>query len=565
MAQLALLQDPDFEQLHKQITQAHGAMRRGVDEEYDQAVWDDYGIPLAETLNFEWSIPEYRPEIDAQQNFRRNKFVVAKEVGYVTPISNPAMLQSISTKLNNAAHLAYKCGFRYVKNLARGGYGMAVLLEFKHQNGEWGPYVLKIGLQGEQRDHAVMKELARAKHIVQRVSARELNEQNGRNIQPGARPADDPQQPLDAAEPCEEPYEQDLYDFDTDESLILMEYCRHGDLGRAIVRSNLDAEKAENTGSRTSEPILWRLFKCLNKSVIGLAYPPIHQPRPGDLRAYGVPITETIPPAGERTFMNFVHFDIDPSNVFVGELDQSVHSEVPLFKLADFGTTMQVDEEFENDAEQLWKARLLGKLGHMAPEQWSPHWDLVTLNPRDDDIQVAGRYGCLTNVYQIATVMFSAIVGKGVPQPPIAKLFQVPVAGPNGDETESRYTLGWELLELENYDSLSLELRELIVDCLSLDPRHRPGPDQLSEVIDQGIRDHPMTDKDRETVKTTYLDGKDWKSKPMPWTPKENIDPNKMDEEEIIEEEEKDPKGKRKAETEKELPASKKPKHTPDP
>lgn len=529
MAQPGELSQGVFLQLKKEITWEHLCMRSGTDTSSNPQP-ADLQIPLypnAIDINFEWLDEEDLQRIKDKQPTECPQFQVVKDVGAITPIRDIMELGEISTKLNNVAELAYKCGFRYVKNLARGGYATTVLVEYDHQEGGWGPYVLKIGHYGPQRDLGVVKELACAKHIVQRVSALHLNKENGRTVVDGARPNNLLQQPLDEPEPCRQPYAKDLADFDDDPSLLLMEYCRHGDLAQAIGGTNVKAQNEKRAGSLVSEAILWRLFQCLNKSIIALAYPPMHQPQPESRYPFGAPVTEQVPPEGERTLMNFVHFDIDPSNIFIGEPDQYSHSEVPIFKLGDFGTAEKVDINFTTSAQKLWRARRYGKKGHKAPEQWSAHWDTVDDNPLPEGIDVAGHYGSATNVYQIAAVMFCAIMGRGVPHPPLAQMVSVNL---EGGGKENRYTLGWELLEEGRAENLSDDLRDIIVDCLSLDPRHRLTLEQLDGYIAAGIESTQLTDEDRAIVKEFYLQGEVWQSSSTPWTPGNTIDPNKATE-----------------------------------
>ncbi|OTA99631.1 hypothetical protein M426DRAFT_16233 [Hypoxylon sp. CI-4A] len=154
--------------------------------------------------------------------------------------------------------------------------------------------------------------------------------------------------------------------------------------------------------------------------------------------------------------MNMVHFDIDPTNILIGglELNQAgldtwqrtqddaqekenhvareidhvkprldrvkgEHELVPRLKIADFGNARIIKKNKRN--EYYVAKRQDGKMGWLAPEQFSKEWDHIP--PRADGSEVAalndlGNYGPHTNIWGIAQVMWCLITQLNPPLPP---------------------------------------------------------------------------------------------------------------------------------------------------
>src|SRR3569833_2578881 len=82
-------------------------------------------------------------------------------------------------------------------------------------------------------------------------------------------------------------------------------------------------EKAGTTGVIFPADELWLVFDCLVRACIAMRHPPRYQLPAGGGRPrppWGGPIPETVPPPGTVgvAHSNIVHYDIDPSNIFVG-------------------------------------------------------------------------------------------------------------------------------------------------------------------------------------------------------------------------------------------------------
>ncbi|KAI1390443.1 uncharacterized protein F4822DRAFT_443300 [Hypoxylon trugodes] len=284
---------------------------------------------------------------------------------------------------------------------------------------------------------------------------------------------------------------------------MILEYMEHGDLQGLI--SKLAHEKNKGTGSLGKVPntVLWSFWLCLIRACIAMEYPPrkfhpnrdrsgtrlglfqrisngasgirnllslkssgrspTHEELADNIRSRGKgDLTETIP-TGFRASrrQNFVHFDIDPTDVLIGglELDADgvdsweearresqanrgsagepipisdvqylerrmdrVHFEhelVPKLKMADFGLSDKVKTFKRNDRRHRCKH------GFYAPEQFGEEWDHIP--PLKDGLhlansKVAGNYGPHTNVWGIAWVMWMLITKYTPPTPPEAQI-----------------------------------------------------------------------------------------------------------------------------------------------
>ncbi|KAI1385713.1 kinase-like protein [Hypoxylon trugodes] len=232
--------------------------------------------------------------------------------------------------------------------------------------------------------------------------------------------------------------------------------------------------------------ILWQIWLCLVRACVALKYPPrkFHPDRSrGNQFAAGPEsLIETIPPPEKRwRAKNIVHFDIDPSNIFIGNLEQrppeleeilegfhitsqdekddkggkdkkdkgskpqsqgassgpkwrklkrkydevgddrapGEHSSVPIFKLADFGLAKNVERQKRN--EYYFRRRKIGKADFLAPEQFAAEWDKippVRSGPEVSEQDVIGNYGSPMNVWGMALVMWRIITQLETPKPP---------------------------------------------------------------------------------------------------------------------------------------------------
>ncbi|KAI0126081.1 hypothetical protein BJ170DRAFT_725884 [Xylariales sp. AK1849] len=296
---------------------------------------------------------------------------------------------------------------------------------------------------------------------------------------------------------------------------ILLEYLENGSLASLLYKLR-SAEKGEGA---IPQRVLWSFWLCMIRACVGLEYPvkkfhPLRE-RPESmpinavdeaaarenkmfrtLKSLGIPIfdkaaheeknrqyeqlqgdmIEEVPTGALRQQgENIVHFDIDPSNIFVNGFELNVatmkewkevldkdegtsgpgtsttqnaekdtsggnpkpfshtavkpdraaheHELVPRLKLADFGMAERIKYQKRNIyyLNRRWKA----KQGMFAPEQFGAEWDFIP-DERDGsqlaDNAVAGRYSSATNVWGMALTMWSLITQVWAPHPPQAQV-----------------------------------------------------------------------------------------------------------------------------------------------
>ncbi|KAK1834064.1 hypothetical protein QBC39DRAFT_30588 [Podospora conica] len=187
------------------------------------------------------------------------------------------------------------------------------------------------------------------------------------------------------------------FDDEDAQDLMMMEYYPLGPLDQAI---------RDNGERGFPKRVLWHLFDCMIKGLIGLEYPPLKQKFTDYKDDYGPPISETIPAAKSRVATNLVHFDIDPQNIFIGEYgegpDHDHHDYVPPLKIADMGLAIDFVPQYLRNRELIWTKRDSGKHAHFPPESFHEEWEWVRSRPlAHPELRVAGKYSWKTNLYQI--------------------------------------------------------------------------------------------------------------------------------------------------------------------
>ncbi|KAK4132684.1 kinase-like protein [Trichocladium antarcticum] len=399
-------------------------------------------------------------------------------------------------------------GFRFVKILGWGGLGVASLFEAVDPGRGTKKVVCKMDLRrdvpcvkGEIEMHL---KTAGAKHVIQRVVLARPSARGAAAEPPPAVAGRAPgyRQPRGAAlraalqaaiggllspearAAAEEDARQKL---DEDQGVLFIEYMERGRLDDHIA-------KVAIKGTHFPNEVLWQVFDCLFRAVIGMAYPNAFQPvgsnpRTDDISqvsetCYGLPLRGGF----EDTI---VHFDIDPLNILVGDFDQGDHNLVPVIKVADLGVAKLFGLMDRFKTVPMWSARKCGKAHIMTPEQFSEEWDYIDSTPAAAQSQVAGNYNWWTNLYQIGLVMWTMITLHHTEQPPVAD--ELALANHDGTITPGVFSYGGILLH-PSFAHVDAELRHLVMLCLNYDPTTRPSMAQISEALDRRVcRFGPVT------------------------------------------------------------------------
>ncbi|KAI5920295.1 kinase-like domain-containing protein [Camillea tinctor] len=272
------------------------------------------------------------------------------------------------------------------------------------------------------------------------------------------------------------PRDPDQMDGDVNKDYMITEFAGFGSLTDFI---SLIARKNETIPNR----IIWRLWLCLVRGIIGMAFP-VRKFHP-DRRAPGNELLDEIVPENDDLYeqmQNYVHFDLDPTNVFVDDNDMNdpEHDVSPLMKIADFGLTVNV-KTMKRDTYYS-KLRYRGKSGFFSPEQFSEGWDLIPDERNGDNIcrqPVCGNFGPHTNVWAIGCILFSLVTGSYPPLPPQAA--DVNLGG------RSFTSYGWYALDAK-FAHVDPPLRFLVAQCMAHTPANRPSLRDLLDGAMCGVR-----------------------------------------------------------------------------
>ncbi|KAI1387855.1 uncharacterized protein F4822DRAFT_444393 [Hypoxylon trugodes] len=307
----------------------------------------------------------------------------------------------------------------------------------------------------------------------------------------------------------DDPYDENRRDY------ILFDFMEHGDLATLIHRMRLLNERAPNR-------VLWSFFLCMVKSCIALQYPPrIHHPKkrevigpalaqlearyarlginePGNAaKLVGKDLFEELPrPSRRWAGARYVHFDIEPRNILIGDVDVNAedgeHAIIPRLKLADFPLMRKIRPNKANDFYTA--SRVHGKMGFLAPEQFGEDWEFVDLThlagPELSEQPVAGNYGPWTNLWGIGMVMWCLITQLRAPMPP--------QKGPEepGDEYLSPNYCPL-LFDNEEFGYVDITLRRLVRECLRHNPEDRLTLPELLPIVEEGARKTFYKESDR--------------------------------------------------------------------
>ncbi|KAI8964237.1 kinase-like domain-containing protein [Daldinia sp. FL1419] len=266
-------------------------------------------------------------------------------------------INSVKDRLAGAKIYFSSNAFRYQKTLGHGGLGLALHYRYEGQ-GDHRDVVLKVPLRNweaddfrEEGNH--MEMLRGAAHAVQSIDPKDIRrrellpyyrypqaddssseeESSGDESVAGpTRPAKRPRIPMNSAQIEERrqrirDHQRAWGDRRTREGntrrrrdYLLLEYLEGGDL-RGLIKRLTQAAPGRGTGvTKIPNRILWMIWLCLVRACVGMKYPPrkFHPER-----FQRKDLIENAPPATKRwRAKNIVHFDIDPTNILIGNVER---------------------------------------------------------------------------------------------------------------------------------------------------------------------------------------------------------------------------------------------------
>ncbi|KAI0895258.1 kinase-like protein [Annulohypoxylon nitens] len=463
---------------------------------------------------------------------------------------------------DRAAH-----SFKYKKTLGHGGLGVA--LHYQYEGVQPGKDIaVKLSLNSWvasdiRREADATRAMARAAHCIQIIepekvglprsreyddimrdidsssdeesSGDESHDESSRPRIPHPRIPRNQLTPMDLAEKKQRREQRRIQRKNrmtdrTRKDYMLLEYVEGGNLLTLIDKMVV------NEYSYIPNRVLWQLWLCLVRSCVAMKYPPrkFHPDRPTRRRPNGrTDLIEMIPPPHKRwRAKNWVHFDIDPSNIFIGNIEippkrlqkrpylprvelaqpdraPQEHSFVPILKMADFGLAREVKSHKRNI--YYFSTRQNGKPYCYAPEQFAGEWDKI--NPVADGAEVSeqnivGNYSSPMNVYQIALTMWNVITQFQQPTPvrPQIPLDQLDNIEPHRDWQDRTPSFVDELINTADpkvkisycpllmdkgptaYDGIDVELRRTVYECMYHRPHDRPTIEALLAQAEAGIQ-----------------------------------------------------------------------------
>ncbi|KAI2636102.1 kinase-like domain-containing protein [Xylaria nigripes] len=353
--------------------------------------------------------------------------------------------------------------FKYQRCLGWGGNGLAAAFDVVDENDQKDRSVvvkmmLKDGTDAAKFEVNALKKHARSEHIVQLlyVDGEGLIDNTGMSEADEDTTANSPDAPKHASNPP---------------TTIILELAENGDLAQFIAKVRAHNETIPNR-------VLWRLLLCLIRMCIGLAYPP---GRINQYRNVPGPITETVLDGLVQYPQRIVHFDIDPKNVFVGDLVGKEHKLTPLLKLGDFGMATEI----RADQADLYyeRRRAWGKYGFYAPEQFCADWDyiyrgwdLISTHP------IAGNYHWHTNVWGVGLIMECLVTLCHPLIPPYPQ--KATIMPPQGKEKYWSYGAH---LSPKKYRHVDPGILSVIQRCQANMPADRPSLQALESFVVSNI------------------------------------------------------------------------------
>ncbi|KAI1074578.1 kinase-like domain-containing protein [Whalleya microplaca] len=204
---------------------------------------------------------------------------------------------------------------------------------------------------------------------------------------------------------------------------LMMQLLENGSLHTFLTR-------CQTTGRPLPNRFLLRVFMCLVRSCIAMAWPPR---KPRGARA----TTERPPsdPARLQQASHIRHGDMHFGNLMFGGLDEEEHSVIPVLKLIDFGRATPIDDPWNNN---------LAEKG---------------------------------NLYDIGLIMRALITGVITRNPPVAAVgFRV-------DGEDVNLASAGADLSRPSYPDLDDNIRGMVALLLAIDPDRRPQIDQLHDKL----------------------------------------------------------------------------------
>ncbi|KAK4222364.1 kinase-like domain-containing protein [Podospora fimiseda] len=400
-------------------------------------------------------------------------------------------------------------GFKFIKILGWGGLGICSLYEVDDGDGNKIKVVCKMDLNPRQkyihREIASHVATAGAKHIVQRAILQRHHtqiEQVTKQLRafdppdPGktqAKAVNAPEGFELIEEPEDEEFEvvdqkfveldikKDLKEgLDADDRMLFIEFMSRGRFDDYIRRV---AEQL----SEFPDQVLWQIFDCLFRAVIGMAYPTAFHPLNTDPRTEHVPtISETcrgLPVLDSTSHRDrIIHFDLEPLNILVGNFDQDEHNVVPLIKVSDLGLAKTFNGK-ETNAWAVWATRQSGKHHIFAPEQHTEEWDYLDELPDMNISETAGNYNWWTNLYQVALVMWKLITLHDYEYPPVIE--EIEIKQIDGTLVKE-WTYGGYLFH-SKFNHIDSDLRNLVALCMIHNPTHRPKMQDIELCIQKHL------------------------------------------------------------------------------
>ncbi|KAK4443694.1 hypothetical protein QBC34DRAFT_416572 [Podospora aff. communis PSN243] len=451
---------------------------------------------------------------------------------------------------------------RFNRVLTWGGMGLVALFDVAIPNNPNYPKQVVVKCELKERGIPFYSErkcheyLRRAKHIVQLVNLKlglspKANQagpstppsarkrRSGDDSDPGTSPrkrqrkqevsrggqGDAPvfKKPLSVQAPQDVPLPSIEDDPSAEKSLLMIEFMRRGDLNQYLTKQSermnriflhLEAQTKirgapfsdnfihqQMQVSKFPDKVLWLIFQCLFKGVIGIVAPPKVRPGYEETGGDDGPMVDEEPPDPRYPIKreDTTHFDLDPKNVLVGDAENLY---VPVHKISDLGLMepMVHKKKDRRHYNHIWSTRIIGKpRGYwLAPEQFTEEWDMVTRLPMDAPpprIRIAGNYSWKTNLYNIGTIMWCLITRFEPPVPAYGENYGS-YGGDFEDINPVKHSYGG-FLNKGSFEDVDPDLRNLVIECMSDDPADRPRMEKMYKIIEKKVESIlSKTDKD---------------------------------------------------------------------